>query len=252
MHKLVLFLFCFSIYSDPIGEVRPWMGIIISDGENSVLVKQAVKGTPAEKAGLQTGDFIFKIDTTIIKTKEELISYVQSKGVGNLVTVFFNRNKLSKETSLNLEAKPDMVSLLKKQLIGKKVPPFELELISRKGRITEKNLLGKVTVLEFWATWCIPCVSSHVILSEFSKKNPSVQVFGISSEEKTKLEKYWNEKKLHFPSIWDGSNVLHDFFNVSSIPFSVVVDKAGVIQNVELGGGFYLEENLKKALEISK
>ena len=247
----IIIFFSFSIFTQSIQEVKPWMGISIETSEKGVFVKQTIPGTPAEKAGLQKGDIVKKIDSNNIQTVEELIQLVQSKGVGNIVTVEYIRENQVKKISLKLEAKPDSTELIKKQLIGKTIPKFTLEKTDRKENFTEKELNNQVTIIEFWATWCGPCRATHQRLSEFSKKNPNIQVLAISSETMDLIQEYKNKNKHHFTLLRDSSDFLHIFFMVTVIPYSAVVDKNGTIRSIALGGGFYLEENLKLAIELA-
>jgi thiol-disulfide isomerase/thioredoxin len=228
------------------------MGISIETTEKGVFVKQAIPGTPAEKAGLQKGDIVKKIDSSSVQTVEELIQLVQSKGVGNTVNVEFIRENSLKKLSLKLEARPDSTELIKKQLIGKKVPKFTLEQVTSKTNFTEKDLNNQITVIEFWATWCGPCRATHQRLSQFSKENSNIQVIAISSEKMELIKEYLNSTKHNFTTLRDSTESLHLFFMVTAIPYSAVIDQNGVIRSIALGGGFYLEENLKLAVELSK
>ncbi|MDX1959844.1 MAG: redoxin domain-containing protein [Leptospiraceae bacterium] len=248
---IISIIFSLSYLSaQAVSEVKPWIGIAIEKKQDGVLVKQAIAGTPAEKAGLKPLDIIKKIDSKQVQSPEELISYVQSKGVGNEVTIEYLRDNIAKKLTLKLEAKPDQLELVKKQVIGKKFPEISLETIEGKNQFTNKNLENKVTVLEFWATWCGPCRQTHERLSKFSKENPNIAVIAASDESMDLIQNYAKAKKFNFKILRDSKRTLHDFFIVSSIPMSVVVDKKGIIQSVAIGGGFYLEDNLKKAIEL--
>ena len=58
----------------------------------------------------------------------QLIEVIQSKGVGNKVLVELERNSKNLKISLQLEARPDELELLRKKLSNTKIPPFQLEL----------------------------------------------------------------------------------------------------------------------------
>lgn len=253
--SLLIFTICvlisFFVWGQSIEQVKPWLGISIESKPNGVGVLNAIEGTPAEKAGLKSGDLIKKIDSIPIKDVEQLISYIRSKGVGNEVSVEFERDKKPMKFAIKLEAKPDEFELVKKKLYGKLLPDFKLEGMSEKKVFTKKDLENKITIIEFWATWCGPCRASHERLSEFAEKNPSIQILAVSYEESELIQKYIKSTKPKFTTVRDSSGELMKFFLVSAIPMSAVLDKQGRVQSLALGGGFYLEEILKTATELN-
>ncbi len=245
-------LFSFSVIGQSIEQVKPWLGISIESKPNGVSIIQAIQGTPAEKAGLKTGDLIKKVDSVSVKEPKELIGYIQSKGVGYEVLVEFEREKKPMKLSIKLEARPDEFAVVKKQLTGKPMPDFTLEGMNEKKTFTNKDIANKVTIVEFWATWCGPCRASHARLSEFAEKNPSIQVLAVSNEDTELIQKYIKSTKHKFTTVRDASGDLHKTFLVSAIPMTALIDKKGRIHSLSLGGGSYLEEILQTASELGK
>ena len=251
-----LFIFCilfsFTIFGQSIEQVKPWLGISIESKPNGVNIIQAIQGTPAEKAGLKTGDLIKKVDSVPVKEPKELIGYIQSKGVGYEVIVEFERDRKPMKLAIKLEARPDEFAVVKKQLTGKPMPDFSLEGMNEKKTFTKKDIASKVTIIEFWATWCGPCRASHERLSEFAEKNPSVQVLAVSNEETELIQRYMKSTKHKFTTVRDASGDLHKTFMVSAIPMTALIDKQGRVHSLSLGGGSYLEEILQTASELGK
>lgn len=252
---LLLFFFscCLRAQETPgFQEVKAWMGVSIEDKPEGVLVNRAIPGTPAEKAGLKPGDLIKKMDSVSVKDRKQLIEYVQSKGVGNEVTVEIERDKKLLKLTMKLEAKPGEMEVVQRQLIGKTLPDFKLENLSAKSSFTNKDIENKVTVIEFWATWCGPCKVSHKRLSEFVGENSSVKVIAVSNEESDLISDYINKNSHKFTTLRDSSGDFVKFFMVYAIPMTVIADRQGVIQFVSFGSGAYLEEALKKAGELDR
>jgi thiol-disulfide isomerase/thioredoxin len=248
---LLSLFFLTHLFSQSLEQVKPWMGVNIDKGINGVIIKGVISGTPSEKVGLKSGDEILSIDSTKVTSPSELISYIQSKGVGTEVKVHFLREKKSKSLSLKLEAKPDQTELIKKQLLGKKLPELKLETLDGKF-FTNKDLKNGITIIEFWATWCGPCRATHETLSKFSKDNPKINVLAISSEEMDLIKNYSQKEKKSFIILRDVDNKIHSYFSVYSIPTTILLNKEGVVTEVAIGGGFYLDEVLKKAVAMSK
>lgn len=233
-------------------QARPWMGIMIETKPNEgVKITDIVPGTPAQKAGLQAGDVVTKIDDTAMTEVRQMIAFVQSRGVGNEVKVEFNRAGKPEKLTLKLEAKPDELELIRKTLVGKKSPEFKLEVVNSKEPATSKDIAGKTTVVEFWATWCPACVASHERLSKFAAEHPEIPVFAVSDEELPELTKYAAKVQPKFKIIRDANKEFVKHFMVSAIPMTVVIDKTGTISFATLGAGGYLEEALTHATEAA-
>lgn len=252
---ILLFFFasCLRAQETPgFQEVKAWMGVSIEDKPEGVLVNRAIPGTPAERAGLKPGDLIKKMDSVAVKDRKQLIEYVQAKGVGNEVTVEIEREKKLLKLTMKLEAKPGELEVVQRQLIGKTLPEFKLENLSAKSVFTNKDIENKVTVIEFWATWCGPCRVSHKRLSEFVGENSSVNVIAVSNEESDLISDYIKKNTHRFTTLRDSSGDFLKFFMVYAIPMTVIADRQGVIQFVSFGSGANLEEALKNAVELDR
>jgi cytochrome c biogenesis protein CcmG/thiol:disulfide interchange protein DsbE len=53
-------------------------------------------------------------------------------------------------------------------LIGKPAPEFKLPLLHDPGHVSREDLLGKVWILNVWASWCVACREEHPLLVEFA------------------------------------------------------------------------------------
>src|ERR1700712_2433846 len=65
--------------------------------------------------------------------------------------------------------------------VGKKAPSLSIQSLNGKGAISLASLSGKVTIVEFWATWCEPCKKSLTDLEELRKRSGgNIEVVGIA------------------------------------------------------------------------
>ena len=234
-------------------QVRPWLGVAIEAGKTGVRVKEVIAGTPAEEYGLKPGDEITAIDKTKVKGPDELIALVRSKGVGNTVTVEYLRGTKTERKDVKLVARPDELKLVRQKIQDKPVPDSPLETVSGEAISSLKAQKGKVTLVEFWATWCPACRSTHPRLSAYAKeaKARGISVVAISNEELAELKPYIAEAKPEFTVLRDKSGALQKELMVNAIPMILVVDKAGVMRYATIGAGSYLEEAIAEAEKLA-
>ena len=135
---------------------------------------------------------------------------------------------------------------LRPMTAGGAAPTLALSTIGAKGVLGPKLTFapGKVTVIDFWATWCNPCVKSMPHLAAFAKQHPDVDVLAVSMDEDTAdAREFWDEKHYTMTLLHDD----HDTstrFGVTQIPHTVVIDRAGRV--AASGGGLDLEAELRK------
>jgi cytochrome c biogenesis protein CcmG/thiol:disulfide interchange protein DsbE len=233
-----------------VNQARPWLGIAIEKGVQGVAVKGVLTGTPAEQAGLKVGDEVLSIDGKGVSVPNALITQVQSSGVGQTVTLAILRNSKTISVSLKLVARPDELKLLRDKLVGKPAPEFNLKSVHGKEPGSTKKLIGRVALVEFWATWCAACRSSHPRLSAFAKEHPEIAVLAISDEEKAPLVSYAKEFKPNFTIFSDSSHKVLETWMAAAIPMLAVIDKKGYVAYVTIGAGESVEEAISEALKL--
>jgi thiol-disulfide isomerase/thioredoxin len=120
-------------------------------------------------------------------------------------------------------------------MLGKVCPEFSMSIITPNG--TEKNLAlselrGKIIVMEFWATYCAPCIPS---LKHFDKLQAqfgdAVKFIAISEENRDKVDPFIakrGNKNITYAMDW--GRKLNDMFYHHFIPHTVVIDQDGIVQ----------------------
>jgi thiol-disulfide isomerase/thioredoxin len=98
---------------------------------------------------------------------------------------------------------------------------------------------GKVILLDFWATWCGPCLASYPSLKAIYKKyekNANFQLVGISLDsDSTELMKYIAQTNVSWVQLWDKNYLIKPKFPSEGIPYAVLIDKNGLVQHTEIG-----------------
>ena len=135
-----------------------------------------------------------------------------------------------------------------------KSKPLELKFTAVDGREVDlAKMRGKVVLIDFWATWCGPCVAELPnVLKAYTELHPKgFEIVGISLDsDKTKLEKFLKDKGMEWPQFFDGKgwkNEISSGFDIHSIPAMWLVDKKGMVVDTAARGG--LEEKVAKLLE---
>jgi thiol-disulfide isomerase/thioredoxin len=127
----------------------------------------------------------------------------------------------------------------------------ELDAIDVTGRHwTPASLAGRVVLLEFWATWCAPCLSQIPLLRELRRHyGPErFEVLGISlnSSQRRDFIAWINRQGLSWPQIHDGrafNGMVARTFGVQALPASVLIDQRGRVVAANLR-----DEALKRAV----
>jgi cytochrome c biogenesis protein CcmG, thiol:disulfide interchange protein DsbE len=122
-------------------------------------------------------------------------------------------------------------------LIGKPAPHFELpELHQASKTFSERDMLGKVWVLNVWASWCVSCREEHPVLLDLAAKG-EVPIYGLNYKDRREDGLAWL-KGMGDPykvSIFDFDGRVGIDYGVYGVPETYVIDKSGVIRYKRIG-----------------
>jgi len=114
-------------------------------------------------------------------------------------------------------------------------PKFALKDLAGRA-VSNESLKGKVVLLDFWATWCVPCRKSMPELQALHKKyaQRGFTVVGVSIDEggpaRSKVKKFVTSKKITYPIAIDAEqNPAWDAFLVKAVPAAYLIDRDGRI-----------------------
>lgn len=117
---------------------------------------------------------------------------------------------------------------------GDQPPPLKLKTLLQAPEETKASwgaLKGKVVVLEFWATWCGPCVGAISHLNDLADrfKDRPVQFIAVTDEDEKVIAPFLKKKPMHAWIGLDTDKSMFKDYGITSIPHTVVVDKTGRI-----------------------
>ena len=119
------------------------------------------------------------------------------------------------------------------------VPDFELTTLSGE-YLTAEDLRGKVLLLDFWGTWCPPCVASVPSLRSLSHrlKDDPFRLVSISTDQDEKaLREFVAKNQMDWPQVWDQGQAFTRQCGIHSFPTYVLVSPEGEILYITSGWG---------------
>jgi len=122
-------------------------------------------------------------------------------------------------------------------LIGKPAPSFALTRLDQPGAtIRRDDMLGKVWMLNVWASWCDACRDEHPHLVEFSRLN-AVPIYGLDYKDQREPARAWLAQRgdPYQASLFDADGRVGIDFGVYGVPETFVIDKQGVIRYKKIG-----------------
>jgi thiol-disulfide isomerase/thioredoxin len=139
---------------------------------------------------------------------------------------------------------------LESPLIGQPAPAIKLDTLEgRPFNLADHK--GRVVVIDFWATWCGPCMQVlpllHAALREFPERD--VTFIAVNLEEQPdQIRSMLERHKLKIPVALDRDGVAAARYDVTAIPRTVIVDRDGKVARVFVGGGKDTPDALRKAV----
>jgi cytochrome c biogenesis protein CcmG/thiol:disulfide interchange protein DsbE len=122
-------------------------------------------------------------------------------------------------------------------LVGKPAPEFKLQQLHESEKtLTSKDNLGKVWLLNVWASWCVSCREEHPVLVELAKSG-IVPVYGLNYKDEREDALRWLKQfgDPYVTSIVDREGRTGIEYGVYGVPETYVIDKNGIIRYKQIG-----------------
>ena len=121
---------------------------------------------------------------------------------------------------------------------GSQAPSFSAPRLDAAGSLSLDAYRGKVVLLDFWASWCAPCLVSLPLYEQLRKELPSgdFQVIAVNLDrEPEKALRFLKERGVGFPSVSDPDGRIPESFGLQTMPTSYLIDRSGRVRHVHEG-----------------
>lgn len=125
---------------------------------------------------------------------------------------------------------------------------WELSEITTKNKINFKNSEGKVIVINFWATWCPPCIAEMPSLKKLHEEYKGKVDFYFVSNEKSEVIQAFLKKHDYNFKVYNPITQYPEQFDVSSIPRTFLIDKQGTIVIDKTGAANWNSDKVRSTI----
>jgi cytochrome c biogenesis protein CcmG/thiol:disulfide interchange protein DsbE len=118
--------------------------------------------------------------------------------------------------------------------IGREAPVFVVS--DGQHSVNLANLRGKVVVLNFWASWCAPCIEEMPSLEALQHELPQIQVVAVDSDEEfTQYQNYIAQHHIDLMTVFDQKQASNTLYGSFRFPETYIIDKQGVVRRKLIG-----------------
>jgi cytochrome c biogenesis protein CcmG/thiol:disulfide interchange protein DsbE len=120
---------------------------------------------------------------------------------------------------------------IRSPLVGREAPDFTLTAVSSHEAVSLADFRGKPVVVNFWATWCVPCYAEHEVLkATAAARGSSVQFLGVVyDDEEQKILQFLGQYGAAYPTLVDEGGKTAIAYGVYGVPETFFIKADGVI-----------------------
>lgn len=104
--------------------------------------------------------------------------------------------------------------------------------------VNPSQFSGKVVLIDFWATWCPPCIQSIPFFNKLTAELQSQQfeILAVNvDEDKATIEDFLKQHPIDYPTVFNPTGECPQAFEVKAMPSSFLIDKKGIVRKIFLG-----------------
>lgn len=209
-------------------------------------MRDVLRASPAEKAGLLPGDRILRVDSNVVMLPQHVVRSVSARRAGDRIGISLVRGGAERLVPVVLTGRPDADTLLKQAFLGAAPPAFR-PLATVKGSVptTLAELKGKVVVVDFWASWCVPCRMSVPTLNAWHDRYGAqgLVVIGVTMDAPEVALQASVEMGMEYAIASDPDGETTRVFKAFALPTMFVIDRDGKVRDALVG---YSSDGLRR------
>jgi cytochrome c biogenesis protein CcmG/thiol:disulfide interchange protein DsbE len=125
-------------------------------------------------------------------------------------------------------------------------PAFTLDRLDRDGKLGVSDLRGKAVVVNFWASWCVPCRDEAPVLQKTYERyrDQGLVVLGVDVNDfRQDARRFMKRYGLSYPIVYDGKGSTVGKWGVRGFPETFFVDRSGKLVGERIEGAVDIERN---------
>ena len=124
-------------------------------------------------------------------------------------------------------------------------PDFSLERLNSEGPLRLSSLRGKAVVLNFWASWCVPCKQEAPLLETAAKRfrSAGLVVVGVDAQDfRSDARRFLERYRLTYPVVRDDGTSMLTHYGVTGFPETWFIDRSGHLVGEHVKGPLTREQ----------
>ena len=198
-------------------------------------VERVVAGSPAERAGVATGDVVVLSQGVAPGSVDAFTTSVRAAGAGTEYALVLRRGARRVTVRARLEAPPDAAPQGTPR-VGQAPPVLGSSAVAMgSDPVDLERLRGRVVILDFWASWCGPCRMMMPVLNQMADRYRAqgLTVLGLTDESVDIARSVGMRLGIRY-TLASNATAMRSYA-VQSLPTMVVLDRAGRVREVTVG-----------------
>ncbi|HZB34651.1 MAG TPA: redoxin domain-containing protein [Gaiellaceae bacterium] len=128
-------------------------------------------------------------------------------------------------------------------------PGFTLDRLDRPGKLSLASYRGRPVIINFWASWCIPCKEEAPLLESVWKqyRGRGLVVLGVDiNDVRGEARRFARENRMSYPLVYDGPGETTTDYGLTGVPETFFVARSGRLVCDRLQAGVHLKENKER------
>ncbi len=132
------------------------------------------------------------------------------------------------------------------QYLGKPAPDFQVRTADGQ-MVRLSDLRGKKVLINFWATWCVPCrVELPLLVSMYDElKDKDFELLAVASEDEATVRRFLAENPVNYPVLLDDTGEIAAAYDVAVYPSFVFIDENGLTESRDHGMNLLLRWKIR-------